>query len=155
MAVNKTKRGGTDGPVDRLRRLLDAQRVAVLASHRDGQPYCSLVAFARSADTKSLLFATSLSTRKFANLLADPRAAMMIDDRERLDRSLTSVTGVTAMGRIEELPTRATSRLFKRYLAKHPYLEGFVNSPNCALLRIKVDKYVMVDRFQHVVEVTL
>jgi hypothetical protein len=41
------------------------------------------------------------------------------------------------------------------YLGKHPYLEGFVTSPTCALLRIKVEKYIVVTRFQEVREIQM
>jgi len=43
----------------------------------------------------------------------------------------------------------------KVYLEKHPNLEEFVTGPNCALLRIKVDKYIVVTRFQEVREIKI
>jgi len=51
-----------------LRKLLRSQLLAVLSTQNQGQPYASLVAFASSDDLKSLYFATSRSTRKYANL---------------------------------------------------------------------------------------
>jgi len=41
------------------------------------------------------------------------------------------------------------------YLEKHPYLEEFVASPTGALLRVKVDKYIVVTRFQEVMEIQI
>ena len=38
------------------------------------------------------------------------------------------------------------------YLAKHPQLEAFVRSPSCIQLRLRVSVYMVVARFQHVVE---
>ena len=46
---------------DALAELLASQHLAVLATHRDGQPYCSLVGFAASPDLKGLAFATTRS----------------------------------------------------------------------------------------------
>jgi hypothetical protein len=43
----------------------------------------------------------------------------------------------------------------KVYLGKHPHLEEFVTSPTCALLRIKVEKYIVVTRFQEVREIKI
>ena len=36
------------------------------------------------------------------------------------------------------------------YLGKHPHLEDFVMSPSCALVRVVINTYVVVSRFQHV-----
>ena len=64
-----------------LRKLLRTQSLAVLATQNQGQPYASLVAFASSDDLKSLYFATTRSTRKYANLSGDSRVAMLLDNR--------------------------------------------------------------------------
>jgi len=40
------------------------------------------------------------------------------------------------------------------YLEKHPSLGEFVTAPTCALIRVKVDKYLMVTRFQEVREIS-
>jgi phosphate:Na+ symporter len=47
-------------------------------------------------------------------------------------------------------PDRKT--LLTVYLAKHPMLKDFVQSPSCALLQIRVETYYLVRRFQNVME---
>lgn len=54
-----------------LRKLLRSQPLAVLTTQNQGQPYASLIAFASSDDLKSFYFATTRSTRKYANLSGD------------------------------------------------------------------------------------
>ena len=61
--------------------LLNSQPLALLATQNQGQPYASLVAFAASDDLKALFFATTRSTRKYANLSSDSRVAMLVDNR--------------------------------------------------------------------------
>lgn len=141
--------------VEQVRSLLDAQRVGVLATHHGGQPYSSLVAIAASTDLKSVAFATRRRTRKFENLTADPRVSLMVDDRTNDISDLHRVTAITVLGRVEELSKTSPGRLMKRYLKRHPYMEDFVASRDCALLRIKVEKYVVVTRFEHVVELVV
>ena len=153
MATRKTNPPRQSGPIEQVRRLLDDQRVGVLATHHGGQPYSSLVAIAASADLKSLAFATTRATHKFENLTADPRVSLMVDNRTNDISDLQRATGITVLGRVEEIKKTGRSRLMKRYLKRHPYMEDFVTSPDCALLRIKVEKYVVVTRFQHVVEI--
>jgi hypothetical protein len=41
------------------------------------------------------------------------------------------------------------------YLAKHPYLQHFVDAPDCVLFRIRVHSYPLVREFQNVVRLDL
>jgi nitroimidazol reductase NimA-like FMN-containing flavoprotein (pyridoxamine 5'-phosphate oxidase superfamily) len=136
-----------------LKSLFASQHTGVLATQQDGQPYTSLVAFSSSEDLKDLFFATMRATRKYANLSPDSRVSMLIDNRSNVPSDFQWAMGVTATGRAEELsdPERQTS--LKAYLAKHPHLQDFVSSPGCAFLRIRVDTYYVVTRFQKVVEI--
>jgi nitroimidazol reductase NimA-like FMN-containing flavoprotein (pyridoxamine 5'-phosphate oxidase superfamily) len=135
-----------------LKDLLDSQKLAVLGTHREGQPYGSLVSFAATEDLKQLLFATTRSTRKYENLTADARVSMLIDNRSNRDADIHEATAVTATGRADELEGTEKERFLRLYLAKHPYLQDFVNAPTCALLRVRVETYYLVNRFQEVTE---
>lgn len=136
----------------KLKALLENQRLAVLATHREGQPYGSLVSFASTQDVKHILFATTRATRKYANLSADPRVALVIDNRSNQESDIHEAVAVTATGRAEEMLGTEKERLLKTYLEKHPYLRDFVDSPTCALVRVQVETYYMVSRFQEVTE---
>jgi nitroimidazol reductase NimA-like FMN-containing flavoprotein (pyridoxamine 5'-phosphate oxidase superfamily) len=136
-----------------LQGLFESQRLAVLATHNEGQPYTSLVAFAASKNLRHLFFATTRATRKFANLLADPRVAMLVDSRSNEVSDFRWAMAVTATGKAEEIEGREREEASKLYLDKHRHLEEFVSSPSCALLRISVDRYYVASRFQKVTEV--
>ena len=155
MARKRPKAVSKSDVLETLNRLLASQQVAVLATHNDGQPYGSLVGFAVSPNLKSLFFATPRTTRKFANIEADARVAMTFDDRTRAESDFYEAVGVTACGRAEEVDKSPRSTNLKRFLARHPHLKEFVMSPNCAFVRVKVDKYVLVRRFQEVVELVV
>ena len=139
-------------PRQRLKDLLDHQKLAVLGTHRRGQPYGSLVSFAATHDMKQILFATTRSTRKYENLTADARVSLLIDNRLNQDSDIHEATAVTATGRADELSDADKEPFLQLYLQKHPYLQDFVNSPTCALLRVQVDTYYLVNRFQEVME---
>ncbi len=135
-----------------LKDLFNAQHLGVLATQGGGQPYSSLVAFAATDDLKYLVFATTRATRKYANLSSESRVAMLIDNRSNQDSDFHNAMAVTAMGTAEEVKDSEKDQLLKSYLTKHPYLEGFVTAPTCALLKVRVDKYYLVSRFQNVME---
>jgi heme iron utilization protein len=136
-----------------LRKLLRSQPLAVLATQNQGQPYASLVAFASSNDLKSLYFATTRSTRKYANLSGDSRVAMLVDNRSNKVSDFRWAMAATATGTAEEVDPRERERTLDRYLEKHHHLSEFVHSPTCAFCKIRVQTFFVVTRFQNVVEV--
>jgi nitroimidazol reductase NimA-like FMN-containing flavoprotein (pyridoxamine 5'-phosphate oxidase superfamily) len=132
--------------------VLRSQKLAVLATNRIDRPYTSLVAFAATADLKNLLFASDRATRKYANVMANPHVALLVDTRTNRAADFNSVVAVTAIGRAAEVGGPMRARFLKVYLAGHPSLEKFAKSPTCALMRVRVKHYYVVSRFQNVVE---
>ena len=134
-----------------VKRLLARQLYGVLATRGEGErPHQSIVAFVSADDLGSLVFATPRSTRKFEFLSRRPEVALFSDDRrERID-DLMQVTGVEASGKARELPARERQGYRALYLSKYPEMAEFVDAPGTALVRIEVERYDVVDHFQHV-----
>jgi heme iron utilization protein len=133
-----------------VKKLFRAQKLAVLSTQSEGKPYASLVSFVSTNDLKYLLFATGRATRKYANLAADSRAALLVDSRSNRDTDLHQAIAVTVTGIVDTIQGAERDRYVDLYLQKHPYLDEFVNSPSNELLRLKVDSYFMVTKFQNV-----
>jgi len=136
----------------RLMLLFSSQKLAVLSTQHEGQPYASLIAFVASDELKELCFATPRATRKFAYLCANPRVALLIDSRSNEDADIHGAIAATVLGAATEVPPEEREQVLKRYLAKHPHLEGFARSPSTALVRVIVETYYVVSRFQEVME---
>jgi nitroimidazol reductase NimA-like FMN-containing flavoprotein (pyridoxamine 5'-phosphate oxidase superfamily) len=135
-----------DGSSDQrqtLKQVFAAQRFCVLATQGQGQPYGSLVAFAETEDLKGLVFATERNTRKFSNMMSEPRVAMVIDSRSNKDADLRNAVAITALGPVHEAAGDEREHLVALYLAKHPGLEKFVGSPGMAVCVIAVKDYVI------------
>jgi general stress protein 26 len=135
-----------------MRELFESQKLAVLATQNEGQPYANLIAFSASDDLKSLYFVTARATRKYANIVADARVTVLIDNRSNQDSDFSQAAAVTATGTAKEVVDSKRDEVLALYLAKHPVLKQFVQSPSCALLQVKVETYYLVRRFQHVME---
>lgn len=133
-----------------VRDLLRTQGLAVLSTQGEGQPYSSLVAFAATPGLCELLFATTRATRKYHNLAAEPRVSLLVDNRSNRETDFHEAVAATAVGRAEEALGADVSELRHIYLAKHPYLEDFLVAPTCALIRVRVESYYVVQRFQDV-----
>lgn len=135
--------------------LLQTQSLGVLATSADGHPYTTLVGFAAGDSLAEIYFATHRSTRKFANLSHDERTTLLIDNRSNQPEDFRDAAALTAFGTANEVPAEKQAALQQVFLAKHPMLKEFVLSPGCALCRISVQRYSLVQRFQNVVELVL
>jgi nitroimidazol reductase NimA-like FMN-containing flavoprotein (pyridoxamine 5'-phosphate oxidase superfamily) len=142
----------TEDIQNHIRDLFASQNLAVLATHSHEQPYASLVAFVATEDLKHIYFATAKTTRKFANLTANARVALLINSSTNQVADFHEAIAVTAVGRAQEVRDADRDRLLALYLAKHPYLVDFARSPTCALVRVTVKSYYLVRNFQNVLE---
>ncbi|MDD3474125.1 MAG: pyridoxamine 5'-phosphate oxidase family protein [Syntrophaceae bacterium] len=131
------------------------QNLAVLCTQKDGAPYGNLVAFACAENLTKLIFVTPRATRKFSNMLSEPRVAMVIDNRSNDRLDFSKAIAVTATGRVTDSSSTQRQRLLDIYLSKHPHLKEFAQSPSCAVICIDVDTYYCVYRFQNVMELHL
>lgn len=87
-----------------LKELFQNQQLAVLATREaDGQPYTSLMAFAAIDDLRQILLVTSRSTRKYANLSAEPRVSLLIDSRSHRSADIHEAVAATVLGEAEEV----------------------------------------------------
>ena len=87
--------------------------------------------------------------------MADSRVAVLVDNRQNAPADFTEAAALTALGKAWEVHGVERQQFLKVYLKKHPYLEEFAASPTGALLRIRVDKYIVVTRFQEVREIQI
>ncbi len=143
----------SQAPVEQIRQLVEGQRFAVLSTRQqDGHPYASLVAFSVTPDLKGLVFCTLRATRKFANLEAEGRVALLIDSRENDEADLQHAAAVTLLGPCAEAQGEERTRLSDWFLQKHPTMAQFVSSPGCAVMRVDVRSYYLVTRFDEVFE---
>lgn len=137
-----------------LQALVKAQRFAVLSTRQDdGHPYASLVAFCASSDLRQMVFCTLRSTRKFANLEAEGRVALLIDNRSNDETDLQQAAAVTVVGACTEARGEEGAALSDCFLERHPTMADFVRSPGCAVMKVQVRSYYLVTHFQSVVEV--
>ena len=147
---------GDSNTAGEIFRLVDSQRYAVLSTRQDnGHPYASLVAYRAGDDLKQLVFCTLRTTRKFANLEAEGRVALLIDNRSNEMTDLQQAAAVTILGDCSETADDERSYLGDWFLTRHPLLADFVHSPGCAVMKMDIRSGYLVTRFQNVVEMHL
>jgi hypothetical protein len=118
-------------------------------------PYSSLIGFAASDDLDYIIFATLRNTRKYANIQNYAKVSVLVDSRSNLIEDFRDAIALTILGDVRESEGKEQIRLAQQYLEKHPFLNDFINDPNCAILKLEVDKYILVSHFQHVMELKI
>ena len=138
-----------------IRSLLNSQRVAVLATQAGEQPYTSLVTLAASPDISYLVFPTLRNSQKNRNLAACPQVALLVDNRSKQESDLSAGTALTVIGKAAEAPASEREALRQLFLAKHPRLQTFLDDPDCALVKVQVQRYVFVRGFRDKAELDM
>lgn len=132
-----------------LRGLFTSQKLAVLATYGNDQPYCSLMAFAVSNDLQNLIVATRRHTQKYANIRQHPRLSLLVDNRKNQVDDFQQAVAVTILARAAEPEPAEYEPFLNLYLFKHPYMRSFCQSPDCALLKLAVERYLVVSAFRN------
>lgn len=123
---------------------LRTNNLAVLATEGDGQPHASLIAVTPMEDFTNLIFATYRNTRKYHNLINNGKVAILFENRSTKSISQPDINVVTAFGMATEVDTALSNVALQAHLLRHPELEVFIYSADCALFKIIVNAYQMV-----------
>ena len=113
-----------------------------------GDPYCSLVNVATAADGTPLLLISRLAIHT-RNILADPRASLMLDERKEGDP--LQGARVMLMGVVTKTESADARR---RYLACQPEAEMFADFADFAFYELKLKGAHLVAGFGRIVDLT-
>jgi heme iron utilization protein len=138
----------SDAALQRIAALLAEQKFAVLCTSADGWPYAGLVAFAAEDDAKRIYFATPENTQKTANLRADGRVALLVDNRSNRAQDCQEAMAATILGQAELLSAQTPSEAKTLLVRKHPDLNPFFDTENTVIVCIHVQRCRLVDHFQ-------
>jgi len=72
---------------------------------------------------------------------------MVFDNRSNQESDFHQAVAVTATGVVKEVEVRKRN-VFKNCILPSILFEEFVSSPTCALLKVEVETYFVVNRFQ-------
>ena len=131
----------------KIKKLFEDQRFAVIATQGKNEPYTNLVSFLVRKDLKKIYFPTLKNARKFKNLSRHSRVSILIDNRDNEPVDIEDAMNVTAVG---ETSVIKDSEIKYVFLEKHPYLKEFTDSNDCRMIEINVENYIIVENFQEV-----
>jgi heme iron utilization protein len=127
------------------RLLREAQSGALASLLRGGAPYASLVSLATLIDGTPVTLLSRLA-RHSANIAADPRVSLLIDERGSGDP--LAGARVSLVGRIAATEDAVARR---RFLAHHPEAAGYAGFKDFGLWRIEIESAHLVAGFGRIV----
>ena len=137
---------------NKIKDLLEKQRLSALATQGEKYPYNTLVAYAFSEDLKCIFFATMRHTRKYNNIMKHHNVCMLIDSRTNNVTDFKDAVALTVRGKVVNTTKPEHKSL---YLSRFPHLKDFIEHPNTSILTLKIEKYIYVQRFQEVLELDI
>jgi general stress protein 26 len=153
--VSKNSPRGEDARIleNTIRRLLEDQPFAVLATQGKGITNASLISFAETHDLKHIIFATPINTGKFDLIAGDENVAILVDDRSQQQDSINQICALTITGKARILEDENEMTNWAGLLTKkHPNLTDFVKAPTTAVILVDVVRFLYVSKFQEVWE---
>jgi nitroimidazol reductase NimA-like FMN-containing flavoprotein (pyridoxamine 5'-phosphate oxidase superfamily) len=108
-----------------------------------------LIAFAVSRDHRTVIFATSKTTRKYKNMSNEHAVSILLDNRSQTADDLDGAQAVTLLGTAKEVRAMAKRDAYRmRFVEKHPELAAFTDKPDTAIMAVTIRQAVHVARFQ-------
>jgi putative heme iron utilization protein len=128
-----------DEDLELITRLLRVQRWGALATlEADGAPYASAVAFAAEPEFAGFLLHLSRLAPHTGNLLADPRASLVVSDMDTGTGDPQTLPRVSLMGKVEIINREAAGFAAAKacYLSRLPTAEPLFEFPDFLLFRL-------------------
>lgn len=138
--------------LDHCLALLASQRTLVLATAGEDGPHTSLMAYLAAADGREIVMATRSGSRKWANLCAEPRVSLLVDDRSA-GHSQESTTALTLTGTAQRPAADAEGAALERLVQAHPHLAPIVAAPDARAIVVRPASLLLlqgpVEAFYH------
>jgi nitroimidazol reductase NimA-like FMN-containing flavoprotein (pyridoxamine 5'-phosphate oxidase superfamily) len=132
---------------DKIRMLIAANDVCVLATVAGETPHCSLMSYAADADGNKFYMTTHKTTKKFRNMEDNPTVSLLIDSRE-VDQAerRPRAQALTVSGRYTRAGGEEEKReIRERLLARHPHLERFIDHPDTEFIIVRATAFQLLD----------
>jgi nitroimidazol reductase NimA-like FMN-containing flavoprotein (pyridoxamine 5'-phosphate oxidase superfamily) len=132
--------------IDKMKAILKAMDMCVLATCADNKPHCSLMAYVPAESGELLYMATLRESQKFSNLQRNPAVSLLVDTRTSSAQDRRRIQSLTVTGRYVPVTEPAErDAIRKQLLARHAHLEILVNDPAAEIVRIDIEAFLLLD----------
>ncbi len=143
-----------DKALKRISELVEDQLIGVLGTCNKGVPYSCLVSFVNSDDLSKFYFATMSERKKYRNMIANNQIALHIDNRRNLPDDIHGASSLAIVGSISTCIGEEREKYSNKITQRHSNLRGFVQHPDCEIIRVDVSEMYLVEEFERTVRLT-
>jgi nitroimidazol reductase NimA-like FMN-containing flavoprotein (pyridoxamine 5'-phosphate oxidase superfamily) len=130
--------------LDPITDIIRRNDICVLATAGADGPHTSLMAYACSADVRSIYLATPRNTLKYRNLCAQPKVSLMVDTRDKDPRGTMRALTINGCAAAIEDSAQADA-VRTMLLRRHPHLQSLLQQPDVAFFRVAIEAVQMLD----------
>jgi len=130
----------------KLKSILHENSLCVLCTEADGKPYCSLMTYLLMEDLSVLYLVSTRESRKYQNLLTNPRVSVLVDTRQKLGTSATEkIISITFEGLFQPLANSEAQNIKANLVKDHGELTEIFNHPDSVVFAIKLKSFLLLD----------
>jgi nitroimidazol reductase NimA-like FMN-containing flavoprotein (pyridoxamine 5'-phosphate oxidase superfamily) len=133
--------------LDRMKSLLQATDMCVLATCAEGKPHCSLMAYITDDAGKMVFMVTLKETQKYRNFLQNPQASLLVDTRNVQPPPVRhEIRALTVSGTFQPITeTTEKKRILQKMAERHPHLKELLAREDAEPFAIKIDSFLLLD----------
>lgn len=125
--------------------ILKTSGFAVLATEGNGQPHTSLIAITPFGNFRQIIFATYRDTIKYRNIAHNNKVAVLIEGEYNNMKGVKENVVLTIIGHTEDISVEENEAAYQAHLKRHPEMESFMLSSDCALIMVIAKSYQIVN----------
>lgn len=119
--------------------------MAVLATSADSQPHCSLMSYLAREDARTIFMLTLKNSRKFKNILNNPRVSLLIDTRNMPGVEPSAIKALTIEAVCLPVEDKRGQKLKKALIERNPQLEPLGRQEDSVVLEIQPGSFLLLD----------
>jgi len=133
--------------LEKMRDIVKANDLCVLATVSEGKPHCSLMSYISDKEGHEIYLISHRETKKYANLMKNQNVCLLIDTREEeRGQRRAFIKALTVDGKFQIIvdPGKA-EKIRTTFLAKHPHLKDFLNDPGAEIFSVRIKSFQLLD----------
>lgn len=132
--------------LSKMKRMLKAKDICVLATVSETRPHCSLMAYVTAADGREIYMVTLRHTKKYQNLMQNPAVSLLIDTREDdAGPQRSRAKALTVNGKFQMVDRKKQARIRARILRRHPHLQGIFAKKEAEIFAVRVESFQLLE----------
>jgi len=133
--------------LEKMKDIVKANDLCVLATVSEGKPHCSLMSYISDEEGQEIYLISHKQTKKYANLMGNPTISLLIDTREEeKSQRRVDIKALTVNGEFQTINDPGKRDLIhKKFFKRHSHLADFLNDPGAEIFSIKIKSFQLLD----------